>query len=504
MPEESPSRRCIRGAEILRDASRAAPERLDIWIESGRIAALTAPDAPPHFPGHVQTVDARGMLGIPGLINAHSHSYSALLRGTVSGEPLDLFVIRAMANRATRSSRAVYVSATLHAAEMLRRGITAQVDHLRHGALPTEEAVEAALRAYRDIGIRAAVAPMYEDRNYLDSLPIDQAALPAEVRERWRSATRPPPEEYFALLSALLPRWRGAAGRLDLLIGVDGPQRCTRHLLELTGEFAARHEIGLHTHLLEAKTQHLMAPPECGGSFVRYLDQFGLIGRRSSMAHFVWCTTEDIALAAERGVNVVHNPVSNLLLGSGIQPAARLLREGVSVALGSDGQSGAAMSVLEQAKFASLLSRVCDTDPDRWLDARAVFRLATEGGARVLGLPDELGVIAPGARADISLIDARGIDWRPRGGVFNHLVMYENGSNVRAVLVEGEEVVREGRCVRVDESELLREAEAISAELARQNEPRLAEIEKERRIFRELLLRALDRPVEANRFAALR
>jgi cytosine/adenosine deaminase-related metal-dependent hydrolase len=504
MRDQAAARCCIRGAEVLRSGARDVPERLDVWIEGGRVAALSPAGAAPNFPDAVEEIDGRGTLAIAGLTNAHTHSQSALLQGAVPGEPLDLFVLRSIARRAPRSNRAVEVSATLHAMAMLKRGITSHVDHLRDGLLPTTAGVEAALRAYRSIGIRAAVAPMYEDLTYVDSLPIDQQALPEDTRGRLRAAKRPPPEEYFEVMEELLPRWRGIDGRLDLLLGIDGPQRCTRRLLEMTGEFAARHRIGLHTHLLEAKTQHLMAPAEHGGSFVRYLDQFGLVNERSSLAHFVWCTEDDVALAAERRVNVVHNPVSNLILGSGILPVARLLRAGVNVALGTDGQSGAAVSILEQAKFASLLSRVCDTDPARWVGPRSAFRVATEGGAGVLGLAGELGRIEPGARADIALIDVTGAAWQPRGDVYHHLVMYENGANVRTVLVEGEVVVREGRCVRVNEAEVLTEAESIASRLARENEPSLAAVDRDSPHLMKLLVDALERRSSLNRFADLR
>jgi 5-methylthioadenosine/S-adenosylhomocysteine deaminase len=269
----------------------------------------------------------------------------------------------------------------------------------------------------------------------------------------------------------------------------------------MTGEFAMRHHMGLHTHVLEAKTQHLMAPAEHGGSFVRYMDGFGLINERSSLAHFVWCTPEDIALAAERRVNVVHNPVSNLALGSGIQPASRLMREGVNVALGTDGQNNSAVSILEQAKLASLLSRVCDTDPARWLDLRTVFRMATEGGAKLLGLGGEAGVIEAGARADIALIDVTGAEWQPRGDLYNHLVLHESGANVRHVMVEGEIVVRDGRCVRVDEAAVLEEACAIGAEIVRGIDPSL---DRDTPHVMRLLIEALDKRAQLNRFADLR
>jgi cytosine/adenosine deaminase-related metal-dependent hydrolase len=181
------------------------------------------------------------------------------------------------------------------------------------------------------------------------------------------------------------------------MLGVDGPQRCTPKLLELTGEFAARHRIGLHTHLLEAKTQHLMATAEYGGSFVRYLDRYGLMNERSSLAHFVWCTPDDIALAAERRVNVVHNPVSNLILGSGILPVARLLARRRQCGAGHRRPKRRGGQRSRPGEFATLLSRVADTDPKGWVDPRAAFRLATQGGATALGIE---GTIEVGSHAD--------------------------------------------------------------------------------------------------------
>ena len=495
------TRSCIRGGEVLTDAGC---ERLDLWIEGGRIAALTAPGAPPHFTGGVSILEARGQLVMPGLVNAHTHSQSALLQGAVPGEPLDVFILRSMARRAPRSARLLHVGALFHAMAMLKQGVTGCVDHVRDGLLPTAAGVGVVLSAYKEIGIRAAVAPMYEDRLYLDSLPIDPAALPRELRERLGAAKRPPPEAYFEMMEALAARWRGVDGRLELLLGVDGPQRCTERLLELTGDFARRHRMGLHTHLLEAKTQHLLAPAEHGGSFVRYLDRFGLVNERSSLAHFVWCSDEDIALAAERRVSVVHNPVSNLILGSGILPAARLVRAGVSVALGTDGQSGSPPSVLEQAKFASLLSRVCDTNPAHWLGPRETLRMASEGGAAVLGLAGQAGRIAPGMRADLALIDVTGPSWRPRGDVHHHLVQLETGGNVRTVLVEGEVVVRDGRCTRIDEADVLEEAQALAEENARANEASLAAAARDAPHMLNLLVDALQRRAAHNRFAELR
>src|SRR6516165_726983 len=493
----------ITGAQIVQlDEPPSVLDGTDLWVADGRVLALLPTGTAAPMEGPVETLAFQKALVIPGLINCHSHSASSLLRGCIGGVRLDLFVLDAQARRAPKPLRQVRVAVMLQATEMLRRGVTATVDHFRHAGLPTVEAVSAVFSAYQEVGLRAAVAPMYEDRRYTDSLPIDQAELPPGVRKRWFGSHPPAPENYFAMMEEIATEWR-RCDRLQLLLGVDGPQRCTPHLLELTGDFAARHGIGLHTHVLEAKTQALVAPPEDGGSFVAYLDRFGLIGPSSSLAHFVWCTARDIEIAAERRVNVVNNPVSNLLLGSGLQPTVRLLQAGINVALGSDGSSGNAISMFEQAKFSMLLSRISEPDCDRWITAPRALRMATANGAAVLGEPGSLGVISAGAQADLAIIDLSKPAYRPLGDIWNHLVMYETGENVDTVLVGGEVVYRHGRCCKVDEEALLLEAEELAVADREANEPFLAEARAERPAFQSLILDALRRRISLERFAHL-
>jgi 5-methylthioadenosine/S-adenosylhomocysteine deaminase len=493
----------ITGARIaLLGEPPAILDGTDLWIADGRILALVPVGAPAPTDAEVETLSFQNALVMPGLINSHSHSASSLLRGCLPGAPLDLFVLDAMARRAPKPLRQVRVGVLLQATEMLRRGVTGAVDHFRHAGLPTVEAVSAAFSAYEEVGLRAAVAPMYEDRRYIESLPIDQADLPPDVRERWLASRPPPPEDYFAMMEDVAVQWRGRE-RVQLLLGVDGPQRCTPHLLELTGDFAARHGIGLHTHVLESKTQALVAPADCDGSFVAYLDRFGLIGPKSSLAHFVWCTARDIELAAERQVSIVNNPVSNLLLGSGLQPTARLTEAGVNVALGSDGSSGNPISLFEQAKFSMLLSRISQPDCERWITAPDALRMATANGGAVLGEPGTLGVIEVGAHADLAIIDLSKPAYRPLGDIWNHLVMYETGEGVDTVLVGGEIVLRHGRCTRVNEDDLLAEAEELAAADRAANEPYLAKTRAERGVFQKLILKALQTSISIDRFARL-
>lgn len=491
-------RKCITGADVLRDGHVADAEALDVWIEGDTIVALTPRGAPPHFTGPVERIDGRDCLAFTGLINGHSHSYSSLLRGTCAGEPLDLFVLEAMSRRAPRTEAMVRIAGLLHSLEMLKRGITAQVDHFRHGALPSVAGVDALFGAYREIGIRATVAPMYEDRPYVESLPFSLDQLPPGIRARFANASIPAPEAYFEMLGEITARWRGVDGRLDVLIGVDGPQRCTERLLGLAADFAGRHDMGNHTHVLEAKTQALVAD-RVGGSLVGWLDRFGLVTPKSSFAHFVWASDHDVALVAERGATPVHNPGSNFHLGSGVARVPHLLRAGIDVALGTDGGSGLPLNMLEAAKLASLASRITEVDPRQWITSRTAFRMATEHGAKVLGMAGRLGRVAPGMTADLALVDTRGLDWAPRGDVFNHLIMYESGNAIRTVLVGGEMVIRDGKSTRIDEDALLDEARAIAGTQARDNAAALASFEAERPAWLPLVMEALARPAAVER-----
>lgn len=498
LPDATPASLCIRSVKLLATPDAHPGPLCDLWIGGAHLAAITpgAGRPPASFGRGVPELDASGCLALPGLVNAHTHSYTALLADTVPGAPLDLFVLEAMARRAPRSPRMVYVSALLHGLQLLKRGVTGLVDHVRHGALPSVAALDACFQAYRDLGLRATVAPMYEDRSYIESLPIAAADLPAPVRARWAAMHKPPPQAYFDLMDAAA-HWRGHGGRLDLMLGVDGPQRCSAQLLALTGRYAEKHAMGLHTHLLESKTQLMMAPR--GRSLVDVLDGHGLVNPRSSLVHFVWCTPRDMALVAQRGANVVHNPLSNLHLGSGLQPTRRLLDLGVNVALGTDSESGHGASLLEQARLMAVLSRIRAEPETQWIRSAQALHAATAAGAQVLGLPAGSGTLRPGAPADITLVDTTGVDWVASRDPVNHLVMAEQGANVRHVLVHGKLVLKDRQACHVDEAALVAEAAELAAADDQANAPWLAITARERGAFARLIEQALARRLRTER-----
>lgn len=484
---------------VLREA-HAPPDLTphDVWIDDGRILRIEPAAETSRALFKHDVLSRRDCVALPGFVNAHSHSYAAIVRGSVAGDPLDLFVMEAMARKAFEDPAHGRVAALMHACEMLRNGTTTVVDHFRSGAIPTPGAVACAIDAYRTAGIRAVIAPMFEDLCYLDSLPIEERRLPKEVRARWRAMPEKDPRVYFDALEEMM----GTNGDVSFMLGVDGPQRCSPALLEATARFAETHSMGLHTHLLEAKTQALMAESR-GGSLVEYLDTFGLVNERCTFAHFVWCNDRDIEIAAARGAHVVHNPSSNLLLGSGIQPTVRLLEAGLNVALGCDSASCNDLSLFTQMRLATLVNRLTVVDPSRWLRGDTVLAMATRNGARTIGLGDELGGLQPGAVADVVLVDVTTPTYAPCGEFVNHLCFYETGSSVHTVLRAGEIVVANGRSTRVDEEALWAEARAVARHDLRVNAESIARTRAERQHFLPLLIEALERPLDIERFAKL-
>jgi 5-methylthioadenosine/S-adenosylhomocysteine deaminase len=426
----------------LRDA-------VDIVIAGNRIESLM-PTGEPRVDTDV--LDGTGLVALPGLINAHTHSPCNCLRGAGEGLPLEVWLARLFGISGRYDPEDHYACAAAGALEMLRTGTTALLDHLWMTP-PSVEAAEAVLRAYREAGIRAAVAPLIVDADYTGALAetygVDlSGALFTDF------APPLPVHEVRAQLEDLVARWHGAqGGRLRIFAGPCGAQWCSDELLLTLNELAERHQLGLHIHLLESRLQVHSCRVRFGTGGVEGLDRLGILGPRTSLAHSVWLEPSEIEQIAERGSIVVHNPSSNLRTGSGRAPVPDLLRAGVRVALGADGPAASDNNILwSQVKLAALIH---NDGLATWLGSAEAFEMATAGGAAALGLAGELGTLEPGMLADIVLVDRDGYGLAGVQDLAAGLALSETGWGVRHVIVDGKLVVTEGRCVTLDEEEVL-------------------------------------------------
>jgi len=484
----------VRGGAVLPlGGVEEVREGVDLLIEDGRVAAMGPALVPARPPDRI--VEARDRLVIPGLVNAHVHSHNNYFRGWFDSLPLDLCVLRVWGIGASPEAvrltpRQIYARALLGCCEMLRTGTTTAVDDVNLSPSLGEDSLAAVVRAYEDAGMRAVVAAHVFDIPYHRTVPFVADLLPPALREELDRAPAMDAGVVADLTRACAKRWNLPGARVRFGIGPSGAQRCSDALLETTARVAEECDVPVYIHALESRTQAVMGRVAYGQTLIERLRDRGALSARVTLGHAVWLTPGDIDILLETGAMTCHLPVSNLKLGSGIAPVPRLLEAGVPVALGTDGvMSNDGLSMFESMKLAALLHKVTVPEPDRWLGARDVLRMATAGGARSARL-EGVGAIAPGQRADLVLLDLRRASFAPRNDLVQQTVYAENGSSVDLVMVDGRIVVEGGRVLTVDEAaaaaEVTRDAAAFHARNA-EGRRRAGELE---RYFRAMYDRA--------------
>ncbi|MBI3709557.1 MAG: amidohydrolase family protein, partial [Proteobacteria bacterium] len=346
----------------------------------------------------------------------------------------------------------------LGAAEMIRSGVTAYIDHFPH-----LRQAEAAYAAHREAGLRVGFAPFLHDIHDHDFFGID---LPQDLRRRLDGAGFAPADRLATMFRGLAAQARADGGRVAILLGPNAPQRCSPALLDLWRSLRDELDLSVHTHLLETRAQAERCRALWPGGLVAEMARRGLLDRRLAAAHGIWLLPEERALLARHGVTIVHNPASNLMLGSGLMPYADYAARGVAMALGSDSaNTGGPADLFELMRLAMMLPRLGGQHWRTWPSARDVLRMATEGGAAALGLAGRAGRIAEGAAADLVLFDP-GIAATIAGTAsVDQIVQHGGPDAVRAVMAGGAWVYRNGRILAFDEEAVRRDAQHSAAEI---------------------------------------
>jgi len=483
----------------LDDEHGTEPFSADVRVEGDRIVAVGMDDAPAD-----SVVDGRDRLLMPGLVNAHLHSWEALFKGRYENLPLELWMLLAYPILALEplGARLIELRSQLVAIESLRNGVTTLVDDVIEMPTQSMEALEAVFHGYAATGVRACVSGNIVNRPYIDTIPYVDEVLPAELLAEARARKPLSTEDYLAFSEEALRRFHDPDGLLRYFLAPSGPQRCTDELLVACDELARRHDLGTHIHVLETKVQAVTGREFYGCTLVERLHDLGVLGPHTAIAHGIWLTASDIKTLAERETSVVHNPISNQKLGAGIAPWRELLDAGVNVALGTDGLcSNDSARMFDVVKSAALLHSVSEPDYTRWPTANEVLWSATRAGARSATLEDEVGSIEVGKRADLVLLDLNSINFVPRNDLRKHLVYCENGASILEVYVGGQRVVAEDKCELVDEQAVLAEFR----ELAEEALARHAGIEKLNEVFQpyfhEIHRRCCQEDIGLNRYS---
>jgi 5-methylthioadenosine/S-adenosylhomocysteine deaminase len=403
---------------------------------------------------------------MPGLVNAHSHSPSNLLKGTWSRLPLEIWRQYIRAGWREYSDEAIYVSAQLGIIEMIRTGCTAVMDHFYTGtALPYMGALNA-VAAMADAGIRGGLALTLSDQRYETTVGLDTRGLSAGARAEVERISR---LEGTQSLEGFVEFAQGVRERTNLvlpIVGPSAPHRCTEQQLRRCQETAVELDTMIHMHVCETKGQFLQGKKLFGTSPVCHLDSIGVLTDRLSMAHCVWLTDEDIERTAARGAVVIHNPASNGKLGSGRMRFDDMLSKGVRLGLATDGSgSNDTQNMFEALRIAGLWHNRCDRDYAQWPAPEDILRAATSGSAHALGLGDSAGVIAAGRLADIVMLTTDSYHFVPLNNVINQLIYCENGISVTDVMIDGRWVLRSRKLLTIDEEHLYGRARALRAQM---------------------------------------
>ena len=467
----------IRNAHTIATQNDAGDElhNASILLQDGLIASIGPAHEMPETAD--QVIDARGHLVVPGLVNTHHHMYQSLTRAVPAVQNAELFGwLRGLYPIwAGLTPDMVRVSTQVAMAELLLSGCTTSSDHLY--IYPNGVRLDDSIEAARAIGMRFVATR--------GSMSLGQSAggLPPDSLV----------EDEDAILvdtQRLIERYHDARHGAMTQVGVApcSPYSVSRDLMKTSAELARSYGVRMHTHLAENDHDVAHSLEQFGCTPAQYAQDLGWTGADVWHAHCVKLDEAGISLFAATRTGVAHCPCSNMRLASGIAPVRQMLNAGVPVGLGVDGSaSNDGANMLAEARQALLLARLrksleaphtdaqgrtvfgCDTAPME-MTARDALRVATRGGAQVLGRSD-IGQLAPGMCADLALFDL-GTLGQAGGAVHDPVASLLLCASAQAAytVVNGRVVVRQGQLATLDAGPLVERHNRLARELVGSSE----------------------------------
>lgn len=411
-----------------------------LLVEDGTITHVGPTSSTPQ-PEGATVVDGRGMLALPGLVNAHTHVPQILLRGSVSqGRRLQVWLNTVlMPGLAAYSATDLEVATLLYCVEAVRSGMTTVVANEDGGGADYSGVAEPVLRSFRRAGLRVRYARMVRDLVDDRVLAMSGATDTADLRRR-TEAGRYDRDRALAELERLIRRYHGSGdGLIEVWPAPATTVTSTVETFAAARRMAHERGTGWTIHLAETTIERDLH----GRSPVSLLDEHGLLDDTLLAAHCVHVDDDDMALLARRGVSVSTQPSSNAYLGAGIAPVPALLRHGITVGLGTDdANANDSVNLFQEMRLLALLQQAVSGDP-AVIPPAQVLEMATIGGARSIGAADRIGSLEVGKRADVVLLDLGGVRTTPMHDPVTTLVFQAGGAEVDTVVADGRVLMRD-------------------------------------------------------------
>lgn len=396
------------------------------------------------YAGNCKTINAENMIVLPGLVNTHHHFYQTLTRNLPKVQNSKLFdwLINLYPVWSNLTEDDFYLSTKIATLELLQSGCTTAVDHSYLVPKGQENLYYKQVQAAKETGIRFHLCRGSMSRSKKDGgLPPDSVVqkedqILAETQKLYEKVHEPQ-----------------EGGMIRIIVGPCSPFSVTKELMIESKKWASKNNLHVHTHLAETTDEAEYCKKVYGCSPFEFMEQVGWIDKNSFFAHSIYLSNDEIISLGKAKGGVAHCPTSNMRLGSGIMPLITMLKNGVNVGLGVDGSaSNDSSNMLLEVRLCMLLQRVAHGA--NVISAKEVLKLATIGGAEVLGRTD-IGYIKPGYEADIIGIN---LDQLPlAGSVSDPLasIVFCGINKVDLCIVHGELLINNGRFTRFSDEEIL-------------------------------------------------
>ncbi|MBP7341150.1 MAG: amidohydrolase [Smithellaceae bacterium] len=427
------------GTLLTLSADMKIIEDATIGVRDGRIALVDAGCRP----AASRTVDATGCLVLPGLVNTHTHLPMVCFRGLADDLPLMDWLQRHIFPMEARfvNKQMVYDGALLAMAEMILSGTTTFCD----GYFFENQIAEAALSC----GLRAVVSQGFAD---------------------FATPDNPQYEKMMAAADRFVARWLPHAPLITPAFFCHSPYTCSPQTLTNVKAAARAAGILYFTHLLENRGEIDIIENRYGKKPVQHLYDLGVLDERTIAVHCNWMSPDDIALFADLGVSVSHNPASSMKLAAGIAPVPDMLASGIAVGLGTDGSaSNNDLDLFQEMDLTAKIHKVTQLDPTV-MSAETVVRMATIEGARVLGQDALIGSIETGKRADLILVDMNQPHLTPLYNPYSHLVYAARGADVKTSVIDGRIVMENRRLLTIDLGAAMEKVRVIGKRIAAEHD----------------------------------